>query len=77
MGGRGHSGHGSPRLGPAGLGGRSTAYAEVATAVYAIGTPTNAVAGVVASPATISQGGPILFVVKFRATAQLSGSGTG
>ena len=31
----------------------------------------------VASPATISQGGPILFVVKFRATAQLSGSGAG
>jgi hypothetical protein len=53
------------------------AYAEVATAVYTIGAPTNAVAGVVASPATLSQGPSTLFVVKFRATAPLSGTGAG
>jgi hypothetical protein len=51
------------------------AYAEVATAAYAIGTPTNAVAGVVVSPATLSQSAPTPFVVKFRATAALSGTG--
>jgi hypothetical protein len=53
----------------------SPAYAELATAVYTIGAPTNAVTGVVASPATISQGASTLFVVKFRATAALSGTG--
>ncbi len=51
------------------------AYAEVATAQYTIGTPTNAVAGVVASPATLSQSAPSPFVVKFRATVALSGTG--
>ncbi len=51
------------------------ANAEVVTATYVIGTPTNAVAGVVASPATLSQGAPTPFVVKFRATAALSGTG--
>ena len=51
------------------------AYAEVATAQYTIGTPTNAVASVVASPATLSQSAPSPFVVKFRATVALSGTG--
>ena len=37
------------------LGAAPPAYAEVATAQYTIGTPTNAVASVVASPATLSQ----------------------
>ena len=52
------------------------AYAQVVTAAYAIGTPTNAVASVVASPATLSQSAPTTFVVKFRATVALSGTGS-
>ena len=51
------------------------AYADVATAEYAIGTPTNAVASVVASPATLSENTSTNFVVKFRATSALSGTG--
>jgi hypothetical protein len=51
------------------------AYADVATAEYTIGTPTNAVASVVASPATVSQNTLTNFTVKFRATTALSGVG--
>lgn len=53
----------------------SPALADVATAEYSIGTPSNGVADVVAAPATLAQGATTNFVVKFRATAALAGSG--
>ncbi len=51
------------------------AYADVATAQYSIGTPTNAVADVVASPSTVSRNTLTNFVIDFRATAALTGTG--
>ena len=53
------------------------AYADVGTAAYTIGIPTDAVTGVTASPATVVQGAPTYFEVKFLATAQLSGADGG
>jgi len=52
------------------------AYASVGSAPYTIGTPSNAVSDVTASPATIVEGAPTNFEVNFMATATLNGSST-
>ena len=49
------------------------AYASVGSAPYTIGTPTDAVSSVVASPPTVVQGAGTDFSIKFLATAPLSG----
>jgi hypothetical protein len=51
------------------------AFADVATAEYSIGTATNAVADVVAAPSTVPRNTLTNFVVDFRATAALTGTG--
>jgi hypothetical protein len=55
-------------LGPA----ASTAYADVTSAQYSIGTPTNSVGGVVASPSTMVESATTSFAVRFMATGPLS-----
>ncbi len=49
------------------------AYADVSTADYTIGTPTNSVSHVAASPSTLVQGAATSFKVQFQATSALSG----
>jgi hypothetical protein len=53
------------------------AYADVGTSTYTIGTPTDAVGSVMASPSTVVQSGPTSFEVTFKATAALSGADAG
>ena len=48
------------------------AYADVSSAQYAIGTPTNSVGSVVASPSTMVATATTVFEVKFMATGPLS-----
>jgi hypothetical protein len=53
------------------------AYADVASAPYAITAPTSAVSEVVASPGVVVQGSPASFEVRFKVTVALSGSQPG
>ena len=53
------------------------AYADVVSAAYTIGSPSGAVSGVVASPASAGEGAETSFSIVFTASSPLSGSGLG